>query len=75
MSEYGGNDRISVFSEENELLYCFASNGSGRGELSRPSAMSIDEGRKRLYIADACNHRIAVYGLDCKLIVTRVNGY
>jgi len=26
--------------------------------------MCIDRKRKRLYIADACNHRIAVYGLD-----------
>ncbi|MBL7154335.1 MAG: 6-bladed beta-propeller [Phycisphaerae bacterium] len=63
VSEYGGNDRISVFSEKGVFLYCFGSSGSGDGEFSRPSAMCIDGKRKRLYIADACNHRIAVYSL------------
>jgi ABC-type Fe3+ transport system permease subunit/DNA-binding beta-propeller fold protein YncE len=64
VSEYGGNDRISVFSENGVFLRSFGSPGSGDGQFARPSAMCIDRKRKRLYIADACNHRIAVYGLD-----------
>ena len=92
VSEYGGNDRISVYSLENqsqaerqafasldsegaaagwashqeqwEYLYSFGVLGSGEGEFSRPSALCVDRQRRRLYVADACNHRIAVYDLD-----------
>jgi ABC-type Fe3+ transport system permease subunit len=64
VSEYGGNDRISVFDNKGGWLFSFGSWGSGEGEFSRPSAMCVDEGRGRLYVADACNHRIAVYDLE-----------
>ncbi len=68
VSEYGGNDRISVFDTDGEFLYSFGSWGSGAGELSRPSALCVDGERGRLYAADACNHRIAVYSLEGELI-------
>jgi len=41
--------------------------GSDSGQLSRPSALAVDAPRNRLYVADACNHRIAVYDLAGKL--------
>lgn len=68
VSEYGGNDRISVFNADGEFLYSFGSWGSGAGEVSRPSALCVDGERRRLYVADACNHRIAVYSLEGELI-------
>jgi len=68
VSEYGGNDRISVFTGQRDFLYCFGGPGSGKGRLARPSALCIDPAKKCLYVADACNHRIAVYDLDGKLI-------
>jgi ABC-type Fe3+ transport system permease subunit/DNA-binding beta-propeller fold protein YncE len=64
VSEYGGNDRISVFNEQGEFLSSFADPGSGEVQLSRPSALCVDSSRKCFYVADACNHRIAVYDLD-----------
>jgi sugar lactone lactonase YvrE len=64
VSEYGGNDRISVFSPEGKFLAAFGAPGSGSGELSRPSALCIDAKRRRMYVADACNHRVAIYDLD-----------
>jgi ABC-type Fe3+ transport system permease subunit/DNA-binding beta-propeller fold protein YncE len=67
VSEYGGNDRISVFDEQGNFLYTFGSSGSGQGQLSRPSALCVDKSRNRLYVADACNHRIAVYDFDGNL--------
>jgi DNA-binding beta-propeller fold protein YncE len=65
VSEYGGNDRISVFADSGEFLYSLGGQGSGADqELSRPSAMAVDARRRRLYVADACNHRIVVYDLS-----------
>jgi DNA-binding beta-propeller fold protein YncE len=68
VSEYGGNDRISVFTETGEFLSAFGAPGSGQGQFSRPAALCVDESRRLLYVADACNHRIAVYDLQGKLI-------
>jgi len=68
VSEYGGNDRISVFSEKGVFRYSFGSPGSKSGELSRPSALCADRVRKRLYVADACNHRIAVYDFQGRVL-------
>jgi ABC-type Fe3+ transport system permease subunit/DNA-binding beta-propeller fold protein YncE len=67
VSEYGGNDRISVFNAESDFLYCFGSPGDGTGQLARPSALCVDMSRGRLYVADACNHRIAIYNFDGQL--------
>ena len=36
--------------------------------FNRRSALCADELRNRLYVADACNHRIAMYTFDGKLI-------
>ncbi len=68
VSEYGGNDRISVFNEKGDFLYCFGTPGNGPGQLSRPSALCVDRLRKHLYVADACNHRIGIYNFDGKLL-------
>lgn len=68
VSEYGGNDRVSVFDGAGEFLSSFSSWGSGEGEVSRPSAVCVDKERGRIYVADACNHRIAVYDLAGNLV-------
>jgi len=67
VSEYGGNDRVSIFTADGEFLSSFGSPGDAEGQFSRPAALCIDEARGRLYVADACNHRIAVYNLDGRL--------
>ncbi|MCP4707226.1 MAG: hypothetical protein GY869_01260 [Planctomycetes bacterium] len=78
VSEYGGHDRISVFeklvSGDNsgaekqwQFIFSFGSLGSDVGELSRPSALCVDLERARLYVADAVNHRIALYNFDGEL--------
>lgn len=68
VSEYGGNDRINVFDEKGRFQYCFGQPGNGENQLSRPSAMCVDQANELLYVADACNHRIAVYTLDGQLV-------
>jgi DNA-binding beta-propeller fold protein YncE len=63
VSEYGGNDRISVFTPDGRFVKSFGSPGEGAGQFSRPAAMAVDASRNRLYVADACNHRVALYDL------------
>ncbi|MFB3138199.1 MAG: hypothetical protein ACE10B_03145, partial [Phycisphaerales bacterium] len=60
VSEYGGNDRVQVFSAQGEFLFGFGSFGSQGGQFNRPQAMTFNASKSELYIADACNHRIVV---------------
>jgi len=62
VSEYGGNDRVQVFSASFAPLGSFGRFGRGEREFARPQSMTIagDE----LVVADGCNHRLQVYGLD-----------
>ena len=68
VSEYGGNDRVSVYTPEGTFVRSFGRPGSGPGEFSRPEAMRVDSRRQVLYVADACNHRVARYTLDGRLL-------
>ena len=73
VSEYGGNDRINVFDSQGHFLHSFGSPGSGPGQFARPQSMAVDEARNRLYVSDACNHRIAVYDLKACLAGANVD--
>ncbi|NQU39787.1 MAG: hypothetical protein HQ523_07530 [Lentisphaerae bacterium] len=59
VAEYGGNDRIQVFSETGGVLRSFGSFGTGEGQLQRCSGLAFLDGQ--LYVADAINNRIQVY--------------
>ncbi|MBI5724067.1 MAG: SMP-30/gluconolactonase/LRE family protein [Planctomycetes bacterium] len=63
VGEYGGNDRISVFDTGGKYLFSFGSLGEGEGQFSRPQSLCYDPAISTLYVADACNHRIARYEL------------
>ncbi|MFN0134368.1 MAG: hypothetical protein ACKVW3_17785 [Phycisphaerales bacterium] len=72
VSEYGDNDRVSVFDGELRYLFSFGAFGSGGGadgtvEFNRPQAMAIDVKRGRLVVTDACNHRVGVFDLEGQL--------
>jgi hypothetical protein len=62
VSEYGGNDRVQVFTAGFEPVRSFGRFGRGNAEFARPQSMTLagDE----LVIADGCNHRLQVWGLD-----------
>ena len=72
VSEYGGNDRISVFDAEYQFLFAFGKPGDGHDptvlEFSRPQSMVIDTQRRELLVADACNHRLGRFSLDGDLL-------
>lgn len=70
VSEYGGNDRISVFSPAYEFLFEFGNFGSGETaetvEFNRPQSVVVDG--DVLVINDACNHRVGRFTPDGKLL-------
>lgn len=78
VSEYGGNDRVSVFDPSCRFLFSFGRFGAGRAdtpgtrevEFDRPQAISIEtvEGRRELVVVDSHNHRVGRFTLDGELI-------
>lgn len=62
VSEYGGNDRVQLFTSDFVPLSSFGRFGRGNAEFARPQSISLvgDE----LVVADGCNHRLQVWGLD-----------
>ncbi|MCC6426218.1 MAG: hypothetical protein IT435_05305 [Phycisphaerales bacterium] len=80
VSEYGGNDRITVWEPDGKGTYAFAFSfgvfGEGssaeRIEFNRPQSIEIGRGGGgdglELVVADACNHRIGRFTLEGKLI-------
>ncbi|MBY0113026.1 MAG: hypothetical protein K2Y21_09405 [Phycisphaerales bacterium] len=81
VSEYGGNDRISIWEPTPDasggmmqfrFVRSFGVYGDeaapGQVAFRRPQSMEIDHVRQRLVIADACNHRIGLFTLDGALL-------
>jgi DNA-binding beta-propeller fold protein YncE len=75
VSEYGGNDRVSVFDADWKFLFAFGTLGVGRdptaAEFSRPQAMGVwtrSDGSRELVIVDLGNHRLGRFTLDGRLI-------
>ncbi len=76
VSEYGGNDRISVFGPDLDFLSSFGAFGvagegdtsEGRVVLDRPQSIAIDQSAGELIVTDACNHRLGRFTLDGALI-------
>ena len=65
VGEYGGNDRINRFTQQGEYLDSIADKTTGEGWVERPAALEFDENGE-LWVADACHHRICLYGKDGK---------
>lgn len=72
VSEYGGDDRISVFNERFEFQFAFGTFGTGEDptkvEFNRPQTLAVDEVNRELIVVDSCNHRIGRLTLDGELI-------
>ena len=68
VSEYGGSDRIQVFTPEGRLLRSWGTYGKAPGQFDRPQSIAIANGRA--YVADAANHRVQVFDLDGKLLTS-----
>lgn len=67
VSEYGGNDRISVFSPDYRFLYAIGEGEVAGKPLQRPNGIDIDA-RQRLWVADSVNHRVVCFDLHGKVL-------
>ncbi|HVR85654.1 MAG TPA: 6-bladed beta-propeller [Planctomycetota bacterium] len=68
VSEYGGNDRIQVFTRDGTIVRSWGSYGDGPGQFERPQGIAV--AGDRLYVADAANHRIQVFNLAGQLLAS-----
>ena len=59
IGEYGQNDRIQKFTRDGTFVAQIGGHGQGPMEFVRPQNLAIDD-QDRLWVADACNHRIQV---------------
>ena len=57
--EYGGNDRVQVFTRDGEWLRGFGSPGTGEAQFQRPSGLVWHDGK--VFVADAINNRVLVF--------------
>ncbi|MEO6740258.1 MAG: ATP-binding cassette domain-containing protein [Chthoniobacteraceae bacterium] len=57
--EYGGNDRVQVFTRDGQWLREFGTPGTGAGQFQRPSGLVWHEGK--VFVVDAINNRIHVF--------------
>ena len=57
--EYGGNDRVQVFTRDGEWLREFGSPGTGTAQFQRPSGLVWHGGK--VFVADAINNRVLVF--------------
>ncbi|MBC7772366.1 MAG: hypothetical protein H7210_07725 [Pyrinomonadaceae bacterium] len=79
VSEYGGNDRVSVFDAGYLFLFSFgtfgASSDAATIEFDRPQSLAVVDvhtsqghSEKQVIVTDSRNHRVGRFSLDGKLI-------
>jgi len=72
IAEYGECDRIQKFASDGTYLFQWGGRGREPGQFTRPQGLALDES-DRLWVADACNHRIQVFdatGSEARLVTT-----
>ena len=70
VAEYGEFDRIQKFDSQGNFLFQWGGHGSEPGQFRRPQNLAVDAD-DRIWVADACNHRIQVFdatGDEAKLV-------
>ncbi|MCH7726517.1 MAG: hypothetical protein IH991_08580 [Planctomycetes bacterium] len=63
IAEYGDNDRIQMFSKQHQFQLQWGIHGTEPGQFIRPQGLAVDD-QDRIWVADACNHRIQVFVID-----------
>ena len=66
VSEYGGNDRVSVFDSSYRFLFAIGQpDGSDPSVVfGRPQSLAIDAEHGWLFVADSANHRVGKFTID-----------
>jgi hypothetical protein len=69
VSEYGDFDRVQKFTHDGKFILQWGSHGDAPGQFSRPQGLAIDD-QERIWVADACNHRIQLFDNEGHLLTT-----
>jgi len=70
ISEYTTVDRVQGFSgPRHQAQVCFGQPGTGDGQFNRAEGIGVGPD-DRLYVADACNHRIQIFTAEGKWLKT-----
>ena len=67
VAEYGEYDRIQKLAPDGRFLCQWGRHGSAPGEFCRPQKVALDRSG-RLWVCDACNHRLQVFDAQGKLL-------
>lgn len=65
IAEYGEFDRVQKFTRDGRFLMQWGRHGNELGEFLRPQSVMLDD-QERLWVADACNHRVQVFEVTDK---------
>lgn len=74
VSEYGGNDRVSIFDSSWEFVKSFGTFGSAEDpdgvHFHRPQSLAMwnEGGNQRVVVTDSVHHRIGVFSVDGDLV-------
>ena len=72
VTEYGGNDRVTVFDRDHEVLFTFGRFGAAEESdgiaFMRPQSIIYEPERNELIVADAGNHRLGRFTPEGELI-------
>ncbi len=60
ISEYGEFDRVQKLAPDGTFILQWGGHGTEPGQFLRPQSLAIDD-HDRIWVADACNHRIQVF--------------
>lgn len=62
-------DKIYKLNPDGDVLLTFASSGGGKGQLDKPTGITIDS-EGNIYIADTGNHRISKFSPDGRFLLS-----
>lgn len=66
VGEYGDSDRLQRFDPDGKYVDSWGGTGKRPGQFVRPQSLVLSPDGKRLWVADACNHRIQVFDVSGK---------
>lgn len=67
ISEYGEFDRVQKLAPDGTFILQWGGHGEKPGQFLRPQSLAID-GHGRIWVADACNHRVQVFDSNGELL-------
>lgn len=59
-----GNSRVHRFAPDGQLRHSWGSRGHGRGQMTTPHGICLDDERRQVYVCDRENNRVQIFTWD-----------